>query len=237
VAADPGASEAMGSGEALDDNAATGASLVRFLLAERRHARGAAALEALAAAAGATRVGRELVAALTAELDGLAGALVDELAAALAAGQVLQAADLWSRLDGAPARPAAALVAQRLAAQNLGLLMLPVPGAGAGVADCEPVPLPRQRRVRVAGLGYARLVRWETRQASVDPANGTFPVVPHHDLEPVEATAAEAVEMGWAALRGGAWTTARLWLLCAERRSEPVRLGARAAALRLACGG
>lgn len=233
----PAAVAAADAAEALDDAVASGAALVRFLLAERRHARGEAALAALAEVAKATPPGRAVVASLAAELDALASALVDELAAALTAGQVLVAADLWSRLCGAVDRPTAEVVVQRLAAQGLELLLRPLPSTVVGSAGGEPVPLPRQRRVRVAGLGLARLVRWEARQASVDAGKGTFPVVPHHDLEPIDATADEAVEMGWAAGCGGAWATARLWLLCAERRAGPGGLGARAVSLRALCGG
>lgn len=230
------AATAADAAEGLDDAVATGASLVRFLVAERRHARGEAALAALTEVANATPSGRATVAILAAELDALAKALVDELAAALTAGQVLLAADLWSRLRGVGDRPPAE-VAQRLAAQGLELLLRPLPSAAVGSVGDEPVPLPRQRRVRVAGLGLARLLRWEARQASVDAGNGTFPVVPHHDLEPIDATADEAVEMGWAAGCGGAWAMARLWLLCAERRAGPGGLGARAVSLRAVCGG
>lgn len=226
----------LGEGQlALDDGLAAQLSLLRFLLGERRCGRAAEVLVALRSPAVGTAALEAPLAALEAEFAALATQLLDELEADLGAGRVAAAHGVCERLWGPTGRSLATDVAALLRARGLGLLLLPEPGVAGDWL--EPLPLARQRRLRIAGLGPARLLRWEARQATVDPGTGTFPVVPHRDLEPVDASAEEAVEMGWAALRGGAARLAGLWLLCAERRAGAAGLPPRGAALRAALGG
>ncbi len=94
-----------------------------------------------------------------------------------------------------------------------------------------PEPLARSRAVRVRRDGQelvatvtdSRSDRLTLRLASAQGLR--FPTVAATEVEPVEPTAAEAVALGWAALRAGQTLRARLWQACAARldgqRSAP----------------
>ncbi len=85
-------------------------------------------------------------------------------------------------------------------------------------------PLARDRRVRTRWNGVdivARVADSRSDEVTLRIEEGqgvTFPTVPVVGCDPVEPTAAEAVEMGFAALHAGDALLARLWLSCATQR-------------------
>ncbi|MBL8750834.1 MAG: hypothetical protein JNK78_16860 [Planctomycetes bacterium] len=85
-------------------------------------------------------------------------------------------------------------------------------------------PLARDRRVRTRWNGVdvvARVADSRSDEVTLRIEEGqgvTFPTVPVVACDPVEPTAAEAVEMGFAALHAGDALLARLWLSCAMQR-------------------
>ena len=87
-----------------------------------------------------------------------------------------------------------------------------------------PLPLPRHRgvRARIAGetiVGRVVESRADTVTLRVQVGSGvTFPTVPVVACEPIDGSAPEAVEMGFAALHAGNGLLARLWLGCAALR-------------------
>ena len=101
-------------------------------------------------------------------------------------------------------------------------------------------PLPRDRNVRAQlpdGRTTGRIVDSRSDQVTVrlqTEQGVTFPTLEVVACEPVDATPAEAIEMGFAALHAGDAILAHLWRRCAELRGEPPpgRAGQLAAILR-----
>jgi hypothetical protein len=89
------------------------------------------------------------------------------------------------------------------------------------------VPLPRDRTVRASlsdGPAAGRIVDSRSDQVTVrlqTPHGVTFPTLRITACEPVDATPAEAIEMGFAALHAGDAVLAHLWQRCARLRGEP----------------
>lgn len=170
-------------------------------------------------------------AALVLPVDGLQQGLAaacGAIVAQLADGRVLAAdaaADRLLAADGSFVGPALAEA----------LHLCGVAGALGGLpaADRAPWPVParlakgRIVRTQLAGEEVTgRVVDSRTDEVTLRlPRAGgvTFPTVPVAACEPVDPTAAEAVEMGFAALQQGRGRLARLWLGCALLRggSEP----------------
>jgi hypothetical protein len=90
-----------------------------------------------------------------------------------------------------------------------------------------PIALPRERQVRFVAEGRqatGAIVDSRTDRVTlrVDTAGGvTFPTVPMVACEPVAVTAAEAIELGFAALQARDPVLARLWLVAAVQRGAP----------------
>lgn len=170
-------------------------------------------------------------AALVLPVDGLQQGLAaacGAIVAQLADGRVLAAdaaADRLLAADGTFVGPALAEA----------LHLCGVAGALAGLPapDRAPWPVParlakgRMVRTQLAGEDVTgRVVDSRTDEVTLrmPRAGGVqFPTVPVAACEPVDPTAAEAVEMGFAALQQGRGRLARLWLGCALLRggSEP----------------
>lgn len=144
---------------------------------------------------------------------------------------------LLARGDVFAARNALDLLASDAEAPLLPSLHQALALAGVDVALLSPQrrhdaalpiarPLPRGRAVRVrrgADVVLARVADSRSDEATVRLEQGgrvAFPTVPVVALEPVDATADEAAEMGLAALQAGDLRLARLWLACARLRSQ-----------------
>lgn len=166
---------------------------------------------------------RAVVAARGEALERSFSSAIAEVVAALTAGQVLAAEATLATLlaeDPAPVLP-------------LLWPQLRLPGTGADLdhvppQDGAPWPLPqpllKQRAVRTVRNGapvVGRVVDSRTERLTLRLEAGgvvLFPAVAVVDCEPVDATAAEAVEMAFAALQNRRPRLARLWLSCAILR-------------------
>lgn len=158
----------------------------------------------------------------------------------LCQGQVLSSCDEVARLlaDGPQLVQPLLLESLRVAGIAGDLLRAPVRDERPWPV---PPPLPRDRRVRLHsrdGVQLGRVVDSRSDQATLrvqGAAGVTFPTVAVVALEPVDATPAEAIEMGFAALHAGNVLLARLWLAAAGLRGAgplPARGEQLAAALR-----
>lgn len=173
-------------------------------------------------------------------LDGAQQAALAMPAAELAAAMATCCSRLVAQLargDVFAARDALDLLASEVEAPLLPSLHQALALAGVDVALLSPqrrdecaLPiarsLPRGRLVRVRRGGEllpARVADSRSDEATVRLEQGgrvAFPTVPVVTLEPVEATADEAAEMGIAALQAGDVRLARLWLVCARLRGQ-----------------
>ncbi|MCA8949026.1 MAG: hypothetical protein KDE27_05955, partial [Planctomycetes bacterium] len=90
-----------------------------------------------------------------------------------------------------------------------------------------PERLPRERAVRVrlaSGAAEGAIVDAGAERVTVRVRSDrglTFPTVELTACEPIDPTAAEAAELGFAALHAGDPLLARLWLACAQSRIPP----------------
>ncbi|HEU4419805.1 MAG TPA: hypothetical protein VFT55_12785 [Planctomycetota bacterium] len=166
--------------------------------------------------------------AATRQLETALAAACNEVAQGIAQGQVLEAREAMRRLlpDAEPnVHPVLAESLRRLGLGE-GLLRVPVQ---TGRPWPVPAPLPRDRNVRVrvgALFQLARVIDSSSDQVTlrVSGEQGvTFPTMPAVVCEPVDPTAAEATEMGFAALHAGDALLARMWLAAASLRSKEAR--------------
>jgi hypothetical protein len=166
--------------------------------------------------------------AATLQLETALAAACSKVEQGMAQGQVLEACDAMRQLlpDGQPCvQPVLTQCLRRLGLGE-GLLRVPVQ---TGRPWPTPAPLPRDRNVRVrAGTGFqlARVIDSSSDRVTlrVPGEQGvTFPTMPAVVCEPVDATPAEATEMGFAALHAGDGLLARMWLAAASLRSKEAR--------------
>jgi hypothetical protein len=166
--------------------------------------------------------------ASTRQLETALAAACNKVTQCLAQGQALEGCDAMRRLlpEGEPyVHPVLAECVRRLGLGE-GLLRLPVQ---TGRPWPTPAPLSRDRNVRVrlgTALQLARVVDSRSDQVTlrVPGEQGvTFPTMPAVVCEPVDPTAAEATEMGFAALHAGDGLLARMWLAAASLRSKEAR--------------
>ena len=147
-----------------------------------------------------------------------------ELVGLARSGQVLAARGAAGTLlaDAAPALHG--LLAVAIGAPTTGAL--PAVPAADGMPWPTPAALARDRSVRVQmpdATDTGRIVDSRSDQVTVRVQRGqavTFPTVRVVLCEPVDATPAEAVEMGFAALHAKDGLLARLWLACAKVRGD-----------------
>lgn len=166
---------------------------------------------------------RAVVAARGEALERSLSTTIADVVAALTAGQVLAAEATLATLLADDAAPVLPLLWPQLR----------LPGSGADLdhvppQDGAPWPLPqpllKQRAVRTVRNGapvVGRVVDSRTERLTLRLEAGgvvLFPAVAVVDCEPVDATAAEAVEMAFAALQNRRPRLARLWLSCAILR-------------------
>ena len=163
--------------------------------------------------------------AATRQLETALAAACAKVEQGIAQGEVLQACDAMRQLlpDGEPyVHP---VLAESLRRLGLGEGLQRVP-AQTGRPWPTPVPLARDRNVRVRAGTVFQLARVVDSGADrvtlrVQGEQGvTFPTMATVACEPVDATAAEATEMGFAALQIGDGLLARMWLAAASRRSK-----------------
>jgi hypothetical protein len=208
------------------DRFASQLSLVSFEAREGRLGSALVALEALRQApldeaqrVAAAAAAQQLDAALASRCGSIVQALArgtavvarDELAALLADGEAVLAPWLAQAMELAGVSTATALVGP------------------LAVAATAPIarPLPRGREVRWrAGTEWrqGRVADARTDQVTVrvETSSGVaFPTVLVVQCEPIGATAAEAVEMGLAAVQRGEALLARAWLAVAHCRGLP----------------
>ncbi|MEO6595686.1 MAG: hypothetical protein ABIP94_13115 [Planctomycetota bacterium] len=152
-------------------------------------------------------------------------AACSQVVQSLCQGEVLSSCDEVARLlaDGQP-------FVQPVLAESLLLAGVAGDLLRAPVRDDRPWPVPpplaKDRAVRVRlrdGVQVGRIVDSRSDQVTVrlqGKAGVTFPTVAVVALEPVEATPAEAIEMGFAALHAGNALLARLWLAAAGLRGS-----------------
>lgn len=164
---------------------------------------------------------RAAAAAAVAGLDAAVGAAGREVAAALARGEVLAVRQQARAPGGDPAALLAALAAAGVSAPETAPRRDGPPASGWP----QQRPLARDRAVRalLGGVLLAGRVV-DSRADSVTlrvpgPDGVTWPTLPAAACEPVDPTAAEAVEMAWTALHAGDPLLARLWLACAFGRA------------------
>lgn len=176
---------------------------------------------------------RQLVQTSAQEVRAAVDVVCAEVRTALAGGEVLAANDRCRALlaDGPD------LVAPTLAA-GLGLPAATLQRVPERTAQPWPVaaPLARDRVVRTRladGPVTGRVVDGRSDQVTLrveTPHGVTFPTLAVVGVEPVDPSAAEAVELALAALQAGDALLARLWLCCAQSRGD---LGAQPRAQRL----
>ncbi len=168
---------------------------------------------------------RETVQARADEVRAALDRACEQIANAVGTGDVLAAHSSAQKLlaEGAElARPALA-ASLHCAAESLDR----VPERGAMPWPIA-APLARDRVVRVrlaAGPATGRVVDGRSDQVTlrVETEHGvTFPTLAVTVCEPVDASAAEAVELALAALQAGEPLLARLWLCCANQRGDTV---------------
>jgi hypothetical protein len=111
-----------------------------------------------------------------------------------------------------------------------GLPELPVLGTIPRIAEAplpQPRVLPRGRAVRIVygertGVGHVVDARSGEATVKLPNQNGfQFPTVPVVAVEPIDASADEAIEMAFAALQQGDRLLARLWRLRAVTATTP----------------
>lgn len=119
-----------------------------------------------------------------------------------------------------------------------GALLGPLRESSESLPIARPLPRGRELRVRMrSGLVAGRVVdsRSDTLTVRIEQQGGVaFPTVPVVAVEPLQPSADEAVELGFAALQAGDVALARAWLACArlrERGELPARLPRLAAVL------
>ena len=145
------------------------------------------------------------------------------LVAQLARGDVFAARNALDLLASDAEAPLLPSLHQALALAGVDVALLSPERRGDGAVPIAR-PLPRGRAVRVRRGGEllsARVADSRSDEATVRLEQGgrvAFPTVPVVSLEPVDATADEAAEMGFAALQAGDVRLARLWLACARLR-------------------
>lgn len=220
-----GGDTARGSGPAPGVDPDRFASLVSLLRVRTANRELGAALAALARARNLPldAAQRAAIVPLAADLDAAIGNVVAQLDDQVAAGRVLAArAELVLRF--------AAGELPEVLQRSLGL---PADLAAASAVPPPPdtpwptpAPLPRDRAVRLDGAGAreGRVAASRVAQLTVriaDARGVTFPTVPAIACEPIEATAAESLEMALVALHAGDGLLARLWLAAAGRRPGP----------------
>lgn len=170
--------------------------------------------------------------------DGLAAA-VSQVVAQLGRGDVLAAHATIALLasDGEPFVHDVLQQALRVAGVE-GALLGPLRESTESLPIARPLPRGRELRVRMrSGLVAGRVVdsRSDTLTVRIEQQGGVaFPTVPVVAVEPLQPSADEAVELGFAALQAGDVGLARAWLACArlrERGELPARLPRLAAVL------
>lgn len=166
---------------------------------------------------------RAVVAARGEALERSLSTTVAEVVAALSAGQVIAAEATLATLLAEDPAPVLPLLWPQLRLPGTGADLDHVPPQD-GAPWPLPQPLPKQRAVRMVRDGVpvvGRVVDSRAERITLRLEAGgvvLFPAVPVVDCEPVDATAAEAVEMAFAALHGRRPRLARLWLSCAILR-------------------
>lgn len=194
--------------------------LARRALAEDRLGACFGSIEALRQIGGGTIVPEDLATAAGQRLQ----LLLDELQARLQAGEVLQADGILTALLEPAAATTTAAVETFAVARGWPSLLAT---AGAAVAGWDAQPLARDRAVRFANEGTlrrSRVVAAARDQVTVRIATRDgvlYPSVPAYLVEPDAVTAAEAVELAFAALAAGDWRRAGLWCSCALLRGPP----------------
>lgn len=147
------------------------------------------------------------------------------LVALLARGDVFAARNALDLLASDAEAPLLPSLHQALALAGVDVALLSPQRRDDGAVPIAR-PLPRGRAVRVrrgADVVLARVADSRSDEATVRLEQGgrvAFPTVPVVALEPVDATADEAAEMGLAALQAGDVRLARLWLACARLRGQ-----------------
>jgi hypothetical protein len=200
-----------------DDRMQSALSGARAALADGRLGGGLLALDALLGSPlSPTQV--QTVQAARQQLEQATAAACDALRQQLQAGQVLAARSGLRALQS-PAHPAVLAVLRALTtAQHWPDL---VPSTCPDGYVPPPAALPRDRLVRTLRAGselQARVVDATAAEVTlrVVARDGvTFPSFRVVDVEPLQATPAEAAEQGFAALAAGDGALARLWLCCA----------------------
>lgn len=167
-------------------------------------------------------------AALALPAEQLAAAMAtccSRLVAQLALGDVFAAQNALELLASDTEAPLQPLLHQALAMAGVDVALLSLQHRDDGAVPIARA-LPRGRAVRVRRGGevvLARVADSRSDEATVRLEQGgrvVFPTVAVVTLEPVEATADEAAEMGLAALQAGDVRLARLWLACARLRGQ-----------------
>lgn len=203
------------------------ASLVSLLRVRTAEQQLGAALATLARARGLPLASAQqlALASVVADLESAVAVAVGRIEAAVAAGRVLAArADLEQTFAGGDLPKALC--------QRLGLPPDLVAARACPAQEGSPwpvaVPLTRDRAVRIGEGEAAREGRVAASRADqvtvriADARGVTFPTVAASACEPVEATAAEALEQAFAALHAGDGLLARLWLAAVANRPAAV---------------
>ncbi|MBM4061043.1 MAG: hypothetical protein FJ265_08085 [Planctomycetes bacterium] len=154
----------------------------------------------------------------------------------LSTGRVLEAATAVRACCTDDQGLVAAALQQSLALCGLSGDLQALPGQ-AGAPWPLPRPLPRQRAVRAVVDGAplaAHVVDSRADQVTLRVLRGgvvTFPTLPVAAVEPLDASAAEAVEMAFAALHARDGRLARLWACAAALRGARTAVAERFAVL------